>query len=146
MTVNTTMSASDIAQNQLKIDTFNKSLAVNGRTATQELGKDDFLSLLITQLQNQDPSSPMENTEFISQMAQFSSLEQTSNMSNGFADMKSMLASSEAVGAIGHKVEIVSGDEIVTGTVDAASRGDIPQVQVNGKYYNMENVRRVYGN
>ena len=42
-------------------------------TATQDLDKDSFLKLLVTQLQNQNPLEPMENTEFIGQMAQFSS-------------------------------------------------------------------------
>jgi len=146
MTLNTTMSASDVAKNELQINAYNKSLAVNGRTATQKLGKDEFLKLLITQLQNQDPSSPMENTEFISQMAQFSSLEQVSNMNAGFAQMKGMLSSSEAVSAIGHKVDVELGDQFVSGTVEAATRGDNPQVQVNGTYYDMEKIKRIYGN
>lgn len=54
------------------------------RTASSTLGKDDFLQLLMTQLQNQDPSSPMEDTEFIAQMAQFSTLEQMTNMNSTF--------------------------------------------------------------
>ena len=50
------------------------------RKAGDKLGKDDFLKLLITQLQNQDPSSPMDNSQFIAQMATFSTLEQMVNI------------------------------------------------------------------
>lgn len=47
---------------------------------SSELGKDEFLKILMTQIQNQDPLSPMDDTEFISQMTTFSSLEQMINM------------------------------------------------------------------
>lgn len=56
----------------------------NKKTGSDTLGKDDFLKLLITQLQNQDPTNPMQDTEYIAQMAQFSTLEQITNMSNSF--------------------------------------------------------------
>ena len=53
------------------------------------LGKDDFLKILITQLQNQDPTAPMDDKEFIAQMAQFSSLEQMQNMTKAMGDLLS---------------------------------------------------------
>lgn len=57
---------------------YSGSTAAN--KATQDLGKDDFLKLLVTQLQSQDPLNPMEDKDFIAQMAQFTSLEQMKNM------------------------------------------------------------------
>lgn len=62
------------------------------QTGNSELGKDAFLQLLITQLQHQDPTNPMDDREFISQMAQFSSLEQMQNMTKA---MESLLASQQ---------------------------------------------------
>jgi len=49
-------------------------------SGTSELGKDEFLQLLVTQLKYQDPLEPMDNTEYISQLAQFSTLEYMGNM------------------------------------------------------------------
>ncbi len=146
MQINTNMSATEQLQTKMAVDTFNKSITVNGRTASQELGKDDFLKLLITQLQNQDPTSPMENTEFIAQMAQFSSLEQMTNMSNEFTKLANMLNSGEAVSMLGKSVELNNGDSSMTGVVEAVTRGTNPQVQVNGMLYSMDQIKAVYGN
>ena len=146
MDFNPTMSAADRLQTEMAVDRMNKQLAVNGRKASQELGKDDFLKLLLTQLSHQDPTSPMDNNEFIAQMAQFSSLEQINNMSTSFSKMAALLNSSDAVNTIGKEVEINAGDASVRGVVQAATRGANPQVQVNGMLYDMEKINAVYGN
>ncbi len=53
----------------------------------RQMGKDSFLLLLLTQLQNQDPTNPMENTEMTAQLAQFSQLEQLANMNDAITTM-----------------------------------------------------------
>ncbi|MEK3699145.1 flagellar hook assembly protein FlgD [Paenibacillus sp. FSL R10-2199] len=62
-------------------------------TGSSTLGKDQFLKILITQLQNQDPMQPMEDKEFIAQMAQFSSVEQLMNISTQLTALNQSLGS-----------------------------------------------------
>lgn len=145
MSFTTTMSAAEKFQTQNAVDSFNKTLTTNGRKTSNELGKDDFLKILIAQLSNQDPTSPLENTEFIAQMAQFSSLEQMTNMSQSFEKLAGMINSSEAQSLLGKTVELEAGDTSVTGQVQAATRGEQPQIFVNGMYYSMDKVKAVYG-
>ena len=106
MSFTATMSAAEKFQTQNVVDSFNKTLTANGRKTSNELGKDDFLKILIAQLSNQDPTSPLENTEFIAQMAQFSSLEQMTNMSQNFEKLAGMINSSEAQSLLGKTVEL----------------------------------------
>ena len=143
--LNTRLSDQEMAKLNMQVDSFNKSITIEGRKVQRDLGKDDFLKLLITQLSNQDPTSPMENTEFIAQMAQFSSLEQMTNMNREFAKMNSMLVSSQAVGTIGKTVDITLGDTKTTGVVEAVTYGANPQVRVNNMYYDMKQISAVYG-
>ncbi len=143
--LNTHLSDQEMAKLNMQVDSFNKSITVEGRKVQHEMGKDDFLKLLITQLSNQDPTSPMENTEFIAQMAQFSSLEQMTNMNQEFAKMNSMLVSSQAVATIGKTVDVSLGDTITTGVVEAVTYGQNPQVKINNMYYDMKQISAVYG-
>ena len=86
----------------------------------------------------------MENTQFIAQMAQFSSLEQMTNMSTEFTKLANMLNSSEAVNVIGKTVDIDVSGQLVSGMVSGATRGANPRVEVNGMLYDMAQVQRVY--
>ncbi|MDR1908504.1 MAG: flagellar hook assembly protein FlgD [Spirochaetaceae bacterium] len=116
-----------------------------GRVPQQELGKDDFLKLLITQLSYQDPTAPMEDKEFIAQMAQFSSLEQMTGIAAEFNRLTNLIASSEAASALGRSVELFEGENVIQGVVRAVTRGDgAPQILVNGNYYAWDQVTRVF--
>ncbi|MBQ3670655.1 MAG: flagellar hook assembly protein FlgD [Treponema sp.] len=145
MNIDTTMSAQDKIQLDNTVNMFNKQLNANGRQPSHELGKDDFLKILIAQMSNQDPTSPLENTEFIAQMAQFSSLEQMTNMSKSFERLTTMINSTEAQSTLGRTVEIDVGDTVTQGVVEAMTRGENPQVKVNGVFYDMNKIRAVYG-
>jgi flagellar basal-body rod modification protein FlgD len=101
------------------------------QTGSNILGKDDFLKILITQLQNQDPTSPMQDREFIAQMASFSSLEQMTNMNQtmqqflSFQTEASLLQQSQMIGKqVTYESETVNveGEKVVEeieGTVKA---------------------------
>jgi flagellar basal-body rod modification protein FlgD len=80
----------------------------------KELGKEDFLQLFTTQLRAQNPLKPMDSTEFTSQMAQFSSLEQLTNINTNLNNLllfQNSLQNVSATGMIGKRV-VLANDEI----------------------------------
>jgi flagellar basal-body rod modification protein FlgD len=125
-----------------EVNSFNKSV-LQGRTTGGELNKDDFLKILLSQLQHQDPTKPMEDKEFIAQMAQFSTLEQMTNMSTSFGNMATQMQSAQAISLLGKNVELVSNGQAVAGVVEAVTGGDYPQLMVDGELYDYASVTRV---
>lgn len=102
---------------------------------TKQLGKQDFLQLLVTQMRFQDPLAPQDNQQFVSQLAQFSALEGTSNISKSIDDLSTKLESmvsgqanssnaisnSSATGLIGKTVRVNASDVVYdpkTGPID----------------------------
>ncbi len=93
----------------------------NKRTPTAELGKNDFLKLMVGQLQNQDPLAPTDNSQQMAQLAQYSSLEQMQNMSK-------TLEVDQAYSMIGR--EVTYNDK----TTGALATGTVEKVALeNGK-------------
>ncbi|TVX97662.1 flagellar hook capping FlgD N-terminal domain-containing protein [Cohnella terricola] len=80
-----------------------ENVQAKAREPIKQLGKDEFLQILVTQLRNQDPLQPMQDKEFIAQMAQFSSLEQMLNMTKEITALKQ--SAGMATGLIGKQIE-----------------------------------------
>lgn len=104
---------------------------------SSKLGKDDFLKILITQLQNQDPLKPMEDREFISQMANFSALEQMTNLNAVMTNFikqqnqQSILQYSEMIGKeVGYKNE--NGEELFQTVESVRFNGSEVVLQLEG--------------
>jgi flagellar basal-body rod modification protein FlgD len=119
------------------------SAGAAGTSALQKtLGKDDFLKLLVTQLKYQDPMNPLDQNQFLSQTAQFSSLEQLQNISTALDDLRqssSATSLGQAAGIVGHGVRASGSEFTYTGdpvtlpfSVDAPS-SDVSIDVVNGQ-------------
>lgn len=80
------------------------------RTPSSSLGKDDFLKLLVGQLQNQDPMNPVGDQEFMGQMAAFSTLEQITNLAATTEQMSQTSAADQSLALIGHEVTYTKED------------------------------------
>jgi flagellar basal-body rod modification protein FlgD len=104
------------------------------RTTGGTLGKDDFLKLMVAQLQHQDPMNPMQDSDMMGQMASFSTLEQITNMATANQTIASNLTSSGAIGLIGRTVTYTDADDIShTGVVDkVTTAGGSPSLTVGG--------------
>ena len=146
---------SDIRAMNTDTDAYLWELQKQGaqRKAKDSLGKEDFLKILVTQLTHQDPTNPMEDREFIAQMAQFSSLEQMQNLNKEFSRVAGIIAMSQATSLIGKTVDVAvkvgrdaSGQDIIrtiTGRVEEVTGGEVPQLYINGDYYDYAAVVRV---
>ena len=95
------------------------------RERAQSLGKDEFLKILIAQLSHQDPTQPMQDQEFIAQMAQFSSLEQMKNMSDSMERM-SEIQGLQSINIVGRYIvgkDSITGEQVM-GRAEALFYGD----------------------
>ena len=128
------ISANDTIQRNRNIKQAENRSNENKKTLEKNLGKEAFLKLLVTELRHQDPTSPMNDREFISQMAQFSSLEQMTNLNKSIQNLRRSSRSAEANSLLGKRVEALDS---VTGRP--------VQGVVNGVIYRNNDIRLLVG-
>lgn len=108
------------------------------------MGKDIFLKMLVSQLKNQDPLNPLDGTDFAAQLAQFSSLEQLTNINSAIETLSgnmSALNGSQMAALIGSEVTAVSDDTETTGTVSGITFEDgVTYLVVDGAEIAFEDV------
>lgn len=98
---------------------------------SNNLGLTDFLKILTTQLTYQDPLKPMDNQQFMAQMAQFTTLQQTQQLNTNMETLINNQASLQSVGLIGRTVDVSTSTGAVTGTVTALSlQGSTPMLSI----------------
>lgn len=90
---------------------------LQGNSLTQQ----DFLKVLLTQLTYQDPMKPMDNQQFMAQLAQFTTLQQTQQLNTNMETLIGNQSALQSVGLIGRTVDISSSGNTVTGSVTALS-------------------------
>ena len=123
------------------IEQVNKS-ATTEKSAKNELGKDAFLQLLVTQMKYQDPLNPSSNTEYISQLATFSQLEQMQNLG-------AMTSNSQALSLVGKNVIVRTKSETgaitdVGGKVDFVNMSNgKASISINGNLYSVDDLDSV---
>jgi len=112
------------------------------------LGKDAFLQLLVTQLRYQDPIKPVDDQDFIAQMAQFSALEQTQNLTKAMeafvAEQREANQMARAMQLLGRVVEVAGSSGARIGTVEGIRMQDgVPNLIVGGAAYSLSEVVQV---
>ncbi len=94
-------------------------MATSSVSAATQISIQDFLKILVAQLNNQDPLKPLDNQEFVTQLAQFTSLQQTQEMNDKITNLLSIQAATQSIGLLGKTVDVNNASGSVTGTVSA---------------------------
>ena len=109
------------------------------------MGKDQFMKLLITEMQNQDPLNPVDNKEMIAQLAQFSSLEQMQNLTTQFSNYRRESSMALSYALVGQNVQLQMADGTsASGTVSQLYwKNNALQMDVGGTAYPVNNINSI---
>lgn len=105
-------SLNTITQNGITqtLDAYNAQAAAANKTANRELDKDAFLKLMVTQMQYQDPLDPQDNSEYVAELAQFSALEQMTNVSSGISEVSKLVSNLDTSVLVGQISSMIGQD------------------------------------
>ena len=108
----------------------NKAASTSANKTTQDMGKQDFLTLFTAQLNNQDPLDPVKNEAFVAQLAQFSQLEALTNMQTSMDNLVNTMSAEKMLGSaalIGKRISVADAPSqlAANGSIDATI--DLPQ-------------------
>lgn len=124
--------------------TYTETYQKENTKGTSALGKDAFLQLLVTQLQHQDPLSPQDNSEFVAQLAQFSSLEELQNLSSSMNNSQALSIVGKYVVVEVGKSKGLSETTTITGYVDYVQMVDgKAKLSIDDKLYSYEDLDMV---
>ena len=116
------------------------STTSNSKTTSSSLGKNEFFKILAAQLQNQDPTSPASNTEFIAQLAQFSSLEQLQTIASSISSISVM----QSAGLIGKTAVAEMDGTSITGKVESILIQDsVSYAVIDGNYIPVSSITQI---
>ena len=119
MEINVMQNKQEKMQTELKVDFFNKQV-LKGRQKNDEIQKDQFMKLLVTELKNQNPLDPMKDRDFIAQMAQLTNLEKMEKVRDGMERLITQNSNGSLYSLLGKKVTYLNeyGQQMV-GAVNA---------------------------
>ena len=102
------------------IDIIGSTLGSESNSLSQTtLDQEDFLRLFLTELNFQDPLEPLDNREFLAQIAEYSSLEQSRQTTESLSDLTFLNATSQSVGLLGQQVQLNNDGILVSGIVSS---------------------------
>lgn len=145
MTINTDLTPQELAQLNMRVDGFNKKIKAENQGSKNSLDEADFMKLLVTQLKTQDPTKPLDDKEFIGQMAQFTSLKQMNALTDNFKNLTKEFAFTKAVNLVNKWVSWTDeGGRMYSGVVESVKvREGNTMLNVDGNDVALEQVQEV---
>lgn len=136
--------------NESKVTGFNRKLKEQGQQVAHPLGQTDFFQILSAQLANQDPLNPMEDKEFIAQMAQFSSLDQMKSMNSSMTQLSQLMKLSGqnslftgAVNLLGREATVQTATGPLSGKIEQIQGNEFPQVRIGNQFFQISDITEI---